>query len=147
VRLWQDVLHPLGPGGSRVYRPAAHDLHTDTVLEPEPRPAPPGAVMVVDGLFLHRDELRGAWELSVLLDVPAEIGVARLAGRDGSADDPRHPSLRRYLEAQRLYVERCAPHERADVVIDNADLAAPRMVRPAGHAVAPRWFTADSWPN
>lgn len=34
-RLRKDVLEPLAPGGERRYRPRAHDLATDQVLEPE----------------------------------------------------------------------------------------------------------------
>lgn len=33
-RFRADVLGPLGPGGSRVYRPADHDLATNKLLEP-----------------------------------------------------------------------------------------------------------------
>jgi uridine kinase len=76
-RLRGDVLDPLASGGSRRYRPRAHDLATDAVLDPEPIVAPPGAVLVVDGLFLHRDELRGAFDRTVFLDVPFEVTVRR----------------------------------------------------------------------
>ena len=129
ARLRADVLAPLGPGGSRRYRPVAHDLATDRLLRPPAEQAPPGAVVVVDGLFLHRDELAGTWDLSVLLTVPVEETVRRMAARDGSSPNPGHPSQRRYVEAQRHYVESCAPRERADIVVDNADLAAPRIDR------------------
>src|SRR4051794_24988824 len=39
ARLRSDVLEPLGPGGARRYRHAAHDLATDRELRPEPRVA------------------------------------------------------------------------------------------------------------
>jgi uridine kinase len=54
-----DVLDPFAPGGVRRYRLAAHDLATDTVLDPPPRTALPGSVLVVDGLFLRRLESYG----------------------------------------------------------------------------------------
>jgi len=128
-RFWSDVLEPFAPGGSRVYRAAAHDLATDTVLCPEPRTAPPGSVLVVDGLFLHRDEIVQAWDLSVFLDVPFSETAKRMALRDGTNPDPAHPSMRRYVEAQRIYFNACAPHDRADLLIDNADVSAPRFIR------------------
>jgi len=59
TRLRADVLEPLGPGGSRRYRSTAHDLASDRVLTPAHKVAPAGSVVVVDGLFLHRDELVG----------------------------------------------------------------------------------------
>ncbi|MDQ1738361.1 MAG: uridine kinase [Pseudonocardiales bacterium] len=126
-RLWAEVLEPLGPGGSRRYRPAGHDLETDQLLHPPLRTAPAGAVLVLDGVFLHRPELAGAWELSIFLDAGFDETARRMAGRDGSAPDPEHPSLARYVLAQRRYLAG-RPWQRADVVIDNAVLAAPVLV-------------------
>ena len=54
------VLGPFAPGGSRRCRPAAHDLATDGVLDPPWRTAGSGSVLIVDGLFLHRDEIGDA---------------------------------------------------------------------------------------
>ncbi|MEV4538926.1 AAA family ATPase [Asanoa sp. NPDC049518] len=128
LRFLSDVLDPFGPAGSRRYRPAAHDLATDTILDPEPLTALPGTVLVVDGLFLHRDEIVMAWDLSVFLDVPFDETARRMAARDGTNPDPEHPSMRRYVEAQRIYFRACSPQQRADILIDNSDVSAPRIV-------------------
>jgi uridine kinase len=128
-RLEADVLRPLGPGGSRRFRPKAHDLASDAGLNPPFQVAPPASVLVLDGLFLHRDELRGHWDLSVFLDVPFAVSVARMAARDGSPADPEHPALRRYVEGQRRYFAACRPAERADVLVDHSDLVEPRVLR------------------
>ena len=90
-----NVLDPLAPGGGRHYRPGVHDLATDGRLDLPWREAPAGAVLVLDGLFLHRDELAGVWDLSVFLRVPFEVTAARMAVRDGTAPDPTDPSLAR----------------------------------------------------
>lgn len=135
-RLQADVLAPLGPDGDRRYRPRAHDLVTDEILDPPWQQAEPGSVLVLDGLFLHRDELAGRWDFSVFLDVPFAETARRLAARDGSVPDPTHPSLRRYVEAQRLYFRTCTPQQRAGVVVDNADLDAPRITTPTVSPVA-----------
>lgn len=129
-RFRSDVLEPFRPGGTRLYRPAAHDLATDAPLYPEPLAAAPGAVLIVDGLFLHRDELITAWDLSMFLDVPFAETAKRMAMRDGTHPNPAHPSIRRYVDAQLIYFKACRPHERADVHIDNQDLGAPRIIRP-----------------
>lgn len=81
---------------------------------------PDQGVVIVEGLFLHRDELAGRWDWSVFLDVPFTESVRRLAERDGSHPDPEHPSMRRYVEGQRIYLASCRPHDRATVVVDNA---------------------------
>jgi uridine kinase len=52
-----------------------------------------------------------------------------MATRDGTIPDPQDASMRRYVEAQQLYFRECTPHQRASVVIDNAVLDAPRLVR------------------
>jgi uridine kinase len=129
-RFRRDVLDPFGAGGSRLYRPAAHDLATDTVLHSERLSAAPRTVLIVDGLFLQRYELGDVWDLSVFLDVPLAETARRMASRDGTDPDPEHPSIRRYVDAQRIYVEACDPRQRADVHIDNQDLRAPRIIRP-----------------
>lgn len=128
-RFRSDVLDPFAPGGSRRYRATAHDLATDTTLDPEPRTALPGTILIVDGLFLHRDEITDAWDLSVFLDVPFAVTAKRMASRDGTNPDPEHPSMRRFVEAQRIYFTACSPHRRADILIDNRDLSAPRILR------------------
>lgn len=127
-RVWSEVLDPLGPGGNRRYRPAGHDLATDQVLQQPLLTAPAGAVLVLDGVFLHRPELAGAWQLSVFLDVGFDETARRMADRDGSEPDPEHPSLARYVLAQRRYLARRQPRQRADVVVDNTVLAAPVLV-------------------
>ncbi|WP_285548772.1 uridine kinase [Actinoplanes regularis] len=127
-RFESDVLAAFRPGGSRRYRSVAYDLGTDTVLEPEPHVAAPGTVLLVDGMFLHRDELSATWDLSVFLDVPFAVTAGRMAVRDGSNPDPEHPSMRRYVEGQRIYLRTCSPRQRATVLIDNRDVEVPRII-------------------
>lgn len=102
-----------------------HDLATDLPVEPPEQDAPAGAVLVLDGLFLHRDELLGTWDLSIFLQVPFGVSVARMAARDGGSADPGHSSLTRYVRGQGLYFAACSPWTCADVVVDNANLDAP----------------------
>lgn len=122
------VLEPFGPGGSRQYQAACHDLRSDRHVDPPKVLAPPGTVLVVDGLFLHRDELAGVWDLSVFLQTPFTVSVARMAARDGSHRDPNHPSVARYVEGQRMYFDACRPWERAGIVVDATDLDAPHLI-------------------
>jgi len=51
------VLDPLGPAGSHQCQAACHDLRTGQPVGPPIEQAPLGAVLVLDGLFLHGDEL------------------------------------------------------------------------------------------
>lgn len=115
----QHVADPLGPGGSRTIVPRWFDYRNDRPAEAEPITVAERAVVIVEGMFLHRDELAEVWDVSVFLDVPFEVSVARMALRDGSHADPEHPSNRRYVEGQRIYLSSCAPSARATYVVRN----------------------------
>jgi uridine kinase len=125
-RFTTGLLVPFGAG--RPFRRASHDLTTDEYVTPPAETAPPSAVLLVDGIFLHRDELAGLWDFSVFLSVEFAVSVARMARRDGSPPDPDDPRLRRYVEGQRRYLARCDPAARASLVIDYNDLADPGLV-------------------
>lgn len=122
------VLAPLARGGDGLYRTHAIDHAADRAVRPDVLRAPQDAVVVVEGTFLHRDELVGSWDFSVYLDVPLDESSRRLALRDGIDPDTRHGLLRRYTEAQRLYFAAAAPWERASVVVDTTDATGPRVV-------------------
>jgi uridine kinase len=113
----RQVVEPLR-GGDRRIRPVATDPRRDEYVSGLPVEVPLGGVVIVEGIFAHRDELFQLWDWSVFLDVAFETSVTRLAQRDGSPSDPEHPSLRRYVEGQRIYLARCAPKSRASLVID-----------------------------
>jgi len=122
------VLEPFAPGGSRRFRRAVRDVATDTALDLPREHGSDSTVLVVDGIFLHRDELAAWWDFSVYLDVDFAETFARMAVRDGSPPDPTHPSNARYVEGQRHYLAACRPATRATVVVDNRDLPRPCIV-------------------
>ncbi|MDI2036763.1 uridine kinase [Paenarthrobacter nitroguajacolicus] len=128
--LEQYVLTPLGEGGDGEYRPAVMDPRKNLRLHIEPVKAPEDAIVLVEGMFLHRDELRGRWDYSLFLDVPFEETARRMSIRDGSSFDPEHPSMRRYVGGQRLYFEEARPWTRATRVIDNTHPEQPRLLVP-----------------
>lgn len=97
------------------------------VLEPFCR-EPTGAVLVVDGIFLHRDELIRHWDFSVFLDVSVETAYARMSTRDGVPASPAHPANRRYVEGQRRYFSACQPWTRASMIINNDHVSAPFVI-------------------
>jgi uridine kinase len=126
--LLRELVGPWRSGPGSAYRTAVHDVDTDRALDLPPAVVPARGLLLLDGIFAQRDELRGLWDLAVFLDVPFEISVARMAARDGSPDDPGHPDQARYVEGQRIYLATCDPRSRADVVVDNSDLAHPRIL-------------------
>ena len=107
-----------------------YDRFRREVLDPFSGGGAP-AVLVVDGVFLLRPELRDRWTLSVHLDVsPAETlrrAKVRDAGLLGDSLEQRY--LERYLPAQELYRAEADPLGNADVVIGYDDPSAPVILR------------------
>lgn len=129
VTLKQVLLDPVSPGGSGQYVTAVFDHTTDASIDLSTQQAGVGDILIFDGIFLHRPELRGYWDLSVFLDVSVETSIKRLGERDGGPTDPQASLNRRYIEGQALYLLGCAPADRATVVVDNNDPAMPRIIR------------------
>lgn len=128
--LAREVLSPLSPGGTLRYRARVFDVTRD---EPVPGPAlaaGPGSLLIVDGLFLHRPELRGWWHDSVFLRVPFTVSVPRGAARGPGfgSPDPAADSNRRYVAGNELYFREADPEAQAGVVLDYTNLDAPRVV-------------------
>lgn len=119
--LARNVLDPLRPGGDRRVRRRVFDHRLDAPIDAPVEEVPVDAVVIVEGMFLHRDELVDRWDWSVFLDVPFTEAARRMAQRDGSHPDPEHPTMRRYIDGQRIYLATCRPHERATLVLDNTD--------------------------
>jgi uridine kinase len=133
------VLIPLGAGGNRRYRERIIDLASD---EPRDEPlveAPVDAVVVVDGSFLQRPELAMHWDHRVFvntdLDVARSRGITRDAELLGGRSQAEHIYDKRYHAAARLYLESVHPAEHATLIVDNDDLAHPRLRLPHGDAM------------
>jgi uridine kinase len=126
--LRQSLLEPLSPGGTRRFRTAVFDHRSDRRVDAAEEHAETGSVLIVDGIFLHRPELRQYWDYSVFLDVRFEVSIPRGAQRDEGSADPFAPDNRRYVEGQRLYLRECDPKAHATLVVRYDDPAAPGIL-------------------
>jgi uridine kinase len=127
------LLEPLGPGGSRRYRRAVFDYRVDEeVLAPEEE-AQAGAILLFDGVFLLRPELRPLWDFSIFVHADFDEIVRRVEARDrelmGGAEAVRERYRARYIPGQELYFSRYAPQQVADMVIDNTNVKEPMLIR------------------
>ncbi|QCB95472.1 uridine kinase [Cellulomonas shaoxiangyii] len=125
------ALGPLCRGGTGLYRRASFDRDTGAATCPDVEQAPEDALVVVEGTFLHRDELATFWDASVYLDVPTDVAERRMRQRGGLDEQLADALLARYAGAQRLYLAHARPWERASVVVDNTDPTAPAVIAPA----------------
>jgi uridine kinase len=114
--------------------PFRHGSASLTLVRDGPATSVPAdTVLIMDGVFLLRPQLARHWDLSIYLRISPEESLARALGRDadrfGSASAARTRYEQRYLPAQRRYLVEVDPETCADVVIDNTDLGAPRLLR------------------
>ena len=133
----RELLDPVKSGSGR-YRSAVFDEPSDMPVEEEPARVHPAAVLVFDGLFLHRPELLGYWDVSVLLvgDDRALRDTVAWAERE-TRSSGRHlffwslwwwSHARRYVEGWSIYESECNPARSATFVVDNNDFVAPYFV-------------------
>lgn len=138
--LRRKVLRPFRAGREIV--PAVHDVDTDRPVHPDPVELPDDAVLLVEGIFLRRPELRGEWDATCLVTAPLQITVPRgnarhPQGRVAGDEDPDHPANARYVEGQRLY--RLQARTWAPTwIVDNTELTRPELIVPDPDE--PQWF-------
>lgn len=121
--LHRALLGPLGPTGDGRYQDHCYDRPTDAVVSPPLRTAPPGAVLVFDGVFLLRPELAAHWDLTIHVTASFDRTLQRARVRDlarlGSTAEIDRFFHERYRPSQQLYAEQARPLERADIVVHN----------------------------
>lgn len=134
-----DLLRPFAEGRARV-RTAAFDEPSDRPLDGYADRLPDDAVLVFDGLFLHRAELAGFWDLTVYLDADARREAEWLAYlEDGLPTDPaarvRELDRRlhrarwpRYRDGWQRYLDAADPAGAATITVDNNDFCEPRLM-------------------
>jgi uridine kinase len=127
------LLAPLGPGGNRRYRTQIMDFSGRTPIDSGVRVATDDAILVADGGFLQKPALSRHWDLIVYLHIEVADVLVRGTIRDqawmGSAEAAAERYRTHYIPGEKLYLADIRPAERADIVVDNRDFAAPRILR------------------
>ena len=131
------LLGPLGPDGDRLYRTQCFDLENDRPVEQEPQSAPADAVLLIDGTFLQRPELRNGWDITIFVKASEPTaersGLARDSQRLGGEAAAQKLYAERYRPAFDLYQRLSAPEANADVLLINEDFQRPQLhIRPDG---------------
>ncbi len=110
-RFVDQVLAPLLAG--RAARYERWDWGTDASLGWAEVPA--GVPVVVEGVSSTDVRLGVPWDVTLWLDVPAEVRLARALARDG--ESMRDQWVRRWMPAEDAYEAAQRPQDRADVVV------------------------------
>lgn len=116
--LIEQVLAPLR-AGQDVRTQVELYVHAEDAYRLEEVEIPRGAVLLLEGVFLQRPELRDALDYVLYLDVPQSVRLERILQRE----QPRYVQEmidkhhRRYFPAEDRYLVECEPAKRADAVI------------------------------
>jgi len=111
ARFGTQVLEPLLDG-----RPARYqrwDWHTDTGAEWHDVPV--GVPMIVEGVSSTRWELGVPWDLTIWVETPEQVRLARALDRDGP--DMLATWLHVWLPEEDAYVARERPQQRVDLIV------------------------------
>jgi uridine kinase len=122
------LLDPFRVAGSTGFQLSAFDAVRDAPVESQWTTAPRDAVLVVDGEYLLRPELRGVWNWSVWLEVPDRIAAANVARRDGGDPDPEAAANARRHGADLRYAREANPRAEASAIVENSDPTHPVRV-------------------
>jgi uridine kinase len=90
------VLEPLQQHGSRRCQLSCWDSFTDTPFPEQWLDAPNEVVVIVDGIFLLRPDLRQDWHYRIWLDIDWQTMLARAAERDSAWVGSRKVVVERY---------------------------------------------------
>ena len=127
------LLAPLGPGGNRRYRTQIMDFSGRTPIDSGVHVAPDDAILVADGVFIQKPDLSRHWDLRVYLHIELADVLRRGTIRDRVWHDSAEAAAQRYrsyyIPGEELYLAEIRPAERADILIDNSDFEAPRIMR------------------
>lgn len=106
------------------------DRVKDEPLPKEMVEVPARALVIVEGIFLMRSELKDSFDRTVFVHAPLDTLMARSIQRDtgrlGTAEDVFNVLRDTYLGAHRFYMQESCPITTADVFIDNTDFTNPR---------------------
>lgn len=131
--LIENLLNPLGEGGSRKYKKAIFDYGADSLVNSPEETAPEDAILLFDGIFLLRPELRDYWDYSIFLKIDFNTMLDRAKIRDrknfASEEELVNVYMERYIKGERMYLAECKPESTAKMVIDNADYLKPKIIR------------------
>jgi uridine kinase len=113
-RLRAQVLMPLGQGQPGWYQ--RYDWEHDRLAEWHT--VPTGGVVIIEGVYSTRNELAPWYDVTIWLECPSKIRLARGIARSGEAI--RAIWEQDWMVAEDLYIQHQHPELRADVLIDSS---------------------------
>jgi len=132
-KLISNLLEPFRKGKG-VYIDSIFDVDNDTPTFSRPKKVNKDSILIVEGIFLQRQELFKYWDLRIFLDVDFETTLNRNINRQidknriGRKEEIILRYKKRYMPGQKLYFSQAEPKENANILIDNSDYNNPKIV-------------------
>ena len=127
------LLEPLGPGGDRRVRVRFFDQQLQEPFPAEIHSVPADTVVIADGAYLLRPELRDLWDFRIFIEIGFDLVLSRGAARDAawmeSVEAAAEHYRSYYIPAEQIYDAEADPRSHSDVIVDNRNLAAPVLRR------------------
>jgi uridine kinase len=127
------MLDPFQPDGSRRVQLAFWDSYNDTPLAEQWIDAPTDVVVIIDGIFLLRPDLRTYWDYTIWLDIDWQTMIERAAGRDSAWVGSPDVVVERYrsfwIPTHELYERAMTPRQFADVIVDHRNPETPCVMQ------------------
>lgn len=116
--LLESVINPLKSGKESI-KFELYDKENDTYFD-NTLYVPIGSIIIIEGVFLQRSEIKDIFDYMIYIDVSEEIRLERVLKRDtyiGETDKIKIKYENRYFPAERVYVKEYSPVINADIVI------------------------------
>jgi uridine kinase len=129
--LIDNVLDPISPRGNRKIKKVLFNIVTNSVIDSDYEVVEENAIILFDGIFLMRPELVKYWDVSIFVDITLDTAMYRAYEREklnGLSYEEIHALYeKRYFGGQKIYFERCSPHQRVNLIVDNNDFKNPMI--------------------
>ncbi len=129
--LVEELLEPLGPKGTLLYRTAVFDYRTDKAIQMDLIKAAFNSILLFDGVFLLRKELYKYWDFTIFIEVSFDVVLDRVKDRDtvlfGTPEMLCQRYDSRYIPRQKIYLNNEHPSSKAMVIIENDDPRNPKV--------------------
>lgn len=115
-----DVIGKLKCAANTCVEIELYDKDNDTYYE-QRLDVKQNTIVIVEGIFLQRKELKGLFDYMIYIDIPEDIRLSRVLKRDtyiGGEQEIIDKYHNRYFPAEHKYVEDYEPYKRADFCVD-----------------------------
>lgn len=127
----REILEPI-KAGCKTIPTQLFDYKTESSLLEKRVTLNHDTVIIFDGVFMLRDQLKDYWDYTIFLDISFDEALKRGLRRDIHHFKDQQQLVerynKRYLPGQSLYLSEAKPKANADLVIDHQDFRNPIIV-------------------